>query len=684
MSRDLHAAVDVGGTFIDVLIADRAARTSRIAKVLHRPGRQGEDIMAALVEIATRFGSSLRDIDTLVVGTTVVTNALLEQKLARTALVTTDGFADVIEIARMRRVSSYDIGRKRPPPIVPSQLRFEVAERIAADGTVLVPLADAELPDLVERLRRCDPEAIAICLLFSFVDPTHEQRIRDYLAGKFDVPISISSEVLATFREYERTCTTAVNAASSPVMGRFLDTLARAAGTDAPKISIMGSDAGGMTLAEARRFPARCVLSGPAGGVLGSRQLADRLGLGDVLTLDIGGTSTDVALLRVGHASLTQDRTIAGYSVALPSVEVETVGAGGGSIAYLDRTGLVRVGPQSAGGNPGPACYGLGGTEPTVTDAHVALGRLGTGAMLGGKFSVDRQAALDAIEARVAKPAGLTPMRAAQGILAIATDNISRAVRAISIERGHDPRTMTLMPFGGAGPLHALGVARALQIPRVVVPLYPGVWSAFGILSADLTYSAHRTLMVVVDAQSAEAFKAALDGLTAELVERAASDGLNVDAMAIDRKADFRYRGQSHSLSVPLGGDTLGHLNAATAEFHALHEQRFGHGDADAAVELVNVSVVIREPNPGIVIEPPSEIGDARPTVYRDVWLEGESPVNCPVYQRVDLAVGSVVSGPAVVEQYDSNLVLMAGDRLVVMPGGALMITVNEEESQRV
>jgi N-methylhydantoinase A len=679
MSRDFHAAIDVGGTFIDVLIADRAAAASRISKVLHRPGHQGEDIITSLADLAERFGGSISDVGTLVVGTTVVTNALLEQKLARTALITTEGFADVIEIARMRRPSSYDIGRARPVPVVPRDLRFEVPERIGVDGSVLTPLDESLLPDLVSKLRAAEVEAIAICFLFSFVDPSHEQRVRDYLARELNVPISISSEVLATFREYERISTTAVNAAASPVMARFLDTLERAVEGKGMRLSIMGSDGGCMTLPEARRFPARCMLSGPAGGVLGSQTLASQLGLGDVLTLDIGGTSSDVALLRADQTALTQDRTISGYSVALPSVEVETVGAGGGSIAYIDSTGLVRVGPRSAGGKPGPACYGLGGEEPTVTDAHVALGRLGTGSMLGGKFSISRQAALEAIETRIAKPTGMSTMRAANGILDIAIDNICRAVRSISIERGHDPRAMTLMPFGGAGPMHALEVARVLQIPRVVIPLYPGVWSAFGILSADLTYSAHRTLMLTVDANAAQSLRIALHTLADGLLARAKADGLDPKGMSINRSADFRYRGQSHSLTVSLAGETETDLDVAVAAFHVLHEQRFGHGDTAASIELVNVGVSVRQPNPGIVIDFHSTRGNPAPRSHRDVWFGDQDPVNCPVFERGDLPVGHRIEGPAVVEQYDSNLVLMPGDKVVVAEGGPLIIEINQK-----
>jgi N-methylhydantoinase A len=664
--RRLQAAVDVGGTFIDVVLADAASRELRIAKLLHRRGAQGADILEAIAPMAAEFDADLSEVETIVMGTTVVTNALLEGTVAKTALITTEGFRDVIEIARMTRPSAYDPHRRRATPVVARHLRLEVKERLAHDGEVLTPLDEAMLSRHVETLKQQAVQAVAVSLLFSFVDPSHERRIRDILARELDLPISLSSDLLPVFREYERTTATAINAAAMPLMADFLDGIAALIETSGARAYVMGSAGGCLTFPEARRFPVKCATSGPAGGVIGALQLARRYGVENALTLDVGGTSSDVAMLQGDRLPYTEGRAIGGYPVALSGVEVETVGAGGGSIAFLDRAGLLKVGPKSAGADPGPVCYRRGGTQPTVTDAHLALNRLGARSMLSGDFALDRDAAIHAIETEIAAPLRLTGMAAARGILAVATANIVRAVRTMSVERGYDPRQMTLIAFGGAGPLHAVDVARMLEIPKVLVPIYPGVWSAVGILSSDIQYTVQRTWFRQLADIGADALRAALDELTGDLIDRVRADGIAAEDVRTEQALDLRYRGQSHHLTVDLASATPEGLAAAESSFRREHESRFGHASADRPVELVNLRVTVRLPRGSVESRPKSRAHAAQEEV-RSLWLDESGPGDAPVYRRDGLEPGRSIAGPAIVEQYDSTIVLGHGDRLEVL-----------------
>ncbi len=674
--RTLSAAVDVGGTFVDVVVADPRNGETRIAKVLHRRGEPGADILDAIGTLAQRFGTGIADVDSIVIGTTVVANALLQGWLARTGLITTEGFRDVLEIARMHRTSSYDLHKRRPPVVVPRELRLEVSERLDHHGTVLKPLKDADVTAAVERLRCEGVEAVAVSLLFSFVRPEHERQIAAALAS-LGVPVSLSSDVLPVFREYERTTTTAINAATSTVMRDFLDGLEPLTGRGDARAYIMGSAGGCLTFSEARRFPVKCAVSGPAGGVMAALDLARRQGLETLLTLDVGGTSSDVAMLRGGQVPFTNERAIGGYPIAAPSVEIETVGAGGGSIAFIDRANLIKVGPQSAGSTPGPVCYSRGGVDPTVTDAHVALNRLGVRSMLRGSFALDRDAAIAAIEEKIAVPLGLTWQKAALGILQITTANIVAAVRTMSVERGHDPRVATLVAFGGAGPLHALEVARALEIPRVLVPRYPGVFSACGILSADIQYAAQRTWFRPLAQITQGDFDDVCTTMRRELLARTAKDGLEAEALRVVWAVDLRYHGQSHSLMVPLTDPTLAGLAGARAAFLEQHLQRYGHASQADAVDLVNIHLTVSQVRHPIRQPVHPAAGAPRPLTTRDLWLDPDRTTAVPVYDRADLQPGWTAAGPLIIEQYDSALVLSPGDRFEVLgETEALMITV--------
>jgi N-methylhydantoinase A len=662
-----NAAIDVGGTFIDVVLADELTTEIRVAKVHHRHGSQGADILEALGRMVASFGAGLSELDTVVIGTTVVTNALLEGSLAKTALLTTEGFRDILEIARMTRPFAYDPHRRRPPPIVPRHRRLELRERLAHNGEVIQPLDEASVRHRLAALTEEQVEAVAICLLYSFVDPSHERRVRELIARELSVPISLSSEIMPVFREYERATATAINAATSPLMSEFLDGLTLIGEGSTTRGYIMGSSGGCLTFPEARRFPVKCATSGPAGGVIGARELARRYQIKSALTLDVGGTSSDVAMLRGPSLPYTDGRAIGGYPIALASVEVETVGAGGGSIASIDATGLLKVGPRSAGANPGPVCYRSGGVHPTVTDAHLALNRLGTKSMLGGQFTLDRNAAVHAIEEQIARPLQLSWVRAALGILEVTTANIVRAVRTMSVQRGHDPRRMVLIAFGGAGPLHAIEVARILEIPEVIVPRFPGVWSAFGILTADIQYSLERTWLRPVDGISVDEFKAFVADITCELLLRAQADGIASGDVRVRHAAEMRFQGQSYSLAVDLPDVSAEGLRRAAASFRIEHEQRYGHAPASASVEVVNIRVIVELPRKAEALERNYGADEFCAAGSRSLWLTEQSAVEAPVIQRESLRAGSTIDGPAIVEQYDSTIVLGWGDRLEVL-----------------
>jgi N-methylhydantoinase A len=662
-----HAAIDVGGTFIDVVLIDTRSKDVRISKVLHRRGAQGADIIAAIGRMISSFEANISELETIVMGTTVVTNALLEGRLAKTALLTTEGFRDVLEIARMTRPSSYDPHQRRAAPVVPRYLRLEVHERLAQDGQILEALDEATIIRHVAMLRREAVEAIAICLLFSFVDPSHELQVREILERELRVPISLSSDVHPVFREYERTTATALNAATTPLMSEFLDGVGAVLERGVTRAFVMGSSGGCLTFSEARRYPIKCVTSGPAGGVIGALRLADQCGIEEALTLDVGGTSSDVAMLRNRALPYSDGRAVGGYPIALSSVEVETVGAGGGSVAYLDRAGLLKVGPRSAGADPGPVCYARGGLEPTVTDAHVALNRLGTQSMLSGDFTLDRDAAIGAIEERIARPLNLTWSRAAHGILQVTTANIVRAVRTMSVERGHDPRRMALIAFGGAGPLHAIEVARILEIPKVYVPAYPGVWSAFGILATDIQYSTQRTWFRALD-QIKEVELESIDAEIAKsLMQRVRADGFLEGEAQVERAVDLRFKGQSHSLPTHLPEATRAGLAVAERCFRLEHELRYGHAPSSETIELVNLRLIVRIPRPRTAVQRLIEHSEPRPKGIRSLWIDDAAADEAQVHWRDDLATGSAVTGPAIVEQYDSTIVLGRGDRLEVL-----------------
>lgn len=597
----VRVGVDTGGTFTDFVFATAGAL--QVFKLPSTPDDPSRAITDGLKRVAEETGSRVNAIE-VIHGTTVGTNALLQRKGARTALVTTAGFEDVIEIGRQARPELYNLNAVKPPPLVPGELRFGVKERVAATGEILETLSDIEVSELVEKLRVANCEAIAVSLLFSFVAPEHEQKIARALAP-LGVPLSISHQILPEYREYERTSTVTVNAFLQPLMGRYLNRLSESTGTprssserqstkikaqrSALALRVMQSSGGSISAGAAAHEPVRTILSGPAGGVVGALRAAKIAGFKNIITFDMGGTSTDVALCDRDGMRLTNESIVADVPVAIPMMDIHTVGAGGGSIARVDEGGSLRVGPESAGADPGPACYGRS-LLPTVTDAHMVLGHFPGATLLGGEFNLDAtrsRAALNqlAAEMSVAAKRKVTAFAAADGVLDVVTANMERALRHISVERGHDPRDFTLIPFGGAGGLHAVALARALRIPRVLLPASPGALSAVGVLLADVVKEQSRTVMIEVTADVAKT----LDPMFREMEGQAAAtlrrEGFPEAKQKHERSLAVRYKGQSFELQIAATGGSI------AAAFHRAHRARYGYAQEKNTVEIVSIRV---------------------------------------------------------------------------------------------
>jgi N-methylhydantoinase A len=656
----LRIGVDTGGTFTDfILVRDGALVTLKLPSTPKHPEHA---VLAGVRELLGEEETAFE----LVHGTTVGTNALLERKGARTALVTTEGFEDVVEIGRQNRPGLYQLTASRPTPLVPRALRFGVRERVTASGDVLVPLDRERVRELRTQLAELGVESIAVCYLFSFLEPKHERETADMLA-ELGVPISLSHEILPEFREYERTSTTVINAYVAPLMSRYIARLEEglARPSDAhpsrprPTLRIMQSNGGSISARVAAQQPVRTVLSGPAGGVVGAFAIAHMAGFSQIITFDMGGTSTDVSLVD-GAIRTTHEARIAELPIGIPVLDIHTVGAGGGSLARVDEGGALRVGPESAGADPGPVCYGRG-EEITVTDAHLVLGRLDPDRFLGGAMPLHLARTLEyfrAFRRRFPRPA--SEVEIALGILDVANANMARAIKVISIERGYDPRDFTLVAFGGAGGLHASDLAEMLSIPRVLVPPHPGLLSALGVLLSDVVKDYSQTVMLAQE----EIVPERLEALFARLEERARADlhaeGFAPDRIVMSRLVDVRYAGQAFELSLPFTREVI-------ADFHRAHERRYGYADPARPIELVTLRVRACGITTKPIIRPkarrstPIEPLARRPVCFR----EGDAPVarETPFYWREALAPGATIVGPAVVLEYSATTVVLPGWR---------------------
>jgi N-methylhydantoinase A len=660
-------AVDVGGTFTDLVgVVDGALHMEKVASTPAAPERavtDGLDAVGADVPPET--------VRYFVHGTTVATNAVLEGKFAETALVTTAGFRDVLEIGRQARPDIYDLHGEKPDPVVPRDRRYEVDERLDERGDVLDPLDDAAVTALADRI---EADSVAVALLFAFENPAHERAIGAALADAGVDSVSLSSDVRPEIREYERTLATALNAGLRPVVDEYLGALdadLKAAGVDAP-LRVMGSDGGVLDASVARKRPVETLLSGPAAGVRGATHVAGRLGHEELVTMDMGGTSCDVSLVTEGEPLVSTDVEVGGYPVAVPMVDVHTVGSGGGSIARLDEGGALRVGPASAGADPGPACYGRGGTEPTVTDAHAVLGRLDPSAFVGdvGCATDEARAALEALGDRL----GLDARDAAAGVLRVANADTARALRVVSVERGYDPREFSLVAFGGAGPLHAADIAADVGIPEVLVPRAAGVLSAVGLLVSDVTHEAARSMVRPWSALDADEIAALFRELQREGAERTPA------ALEIEhaRVLDVRYDGQSFDLRVPAPTPMdAAALDTVADRFHDRHHDRYGHAAPGEPLELVGVRVRTR----GLVQPPcldgPAISGDPCDAIRETRPVRFDADRETPVYDRGQLPTGADVDGPAIVEGPDTTAVVRPGDSMTVATDGTLRIEVD-------
>jgi N-methylhydantoinase A len=676
----IKLGIDTGGTFTDFVWLDHGRL--RIHKQLSTPADPSQAIVEGIKEI------DLSPAADVVHGSTVATNALLERRGARTALITTAGFADILAIGRQNRPDLYALVPQKPEPLVPDQYRFELSERVTSAGEVQIPLNQEQLAGLVDSLLAQDIESVAVCFLFSFLWPHHERQVREaLLAGmgeKRSIHISISSDILPQFREYERTSTTVINAYVAPLMDRYLLRLDTRLGRR--HLAIMQSNGGIISARGAAEEAARTVLSGPAGGVVGARYVANLAGFDDLITFDMGGTSTDVALCP-GYLPTTSEGSVAGMPLRLPIIDIHTVGAGGGSLAYLDLGGALHVGPQSAGADPGPACYGRsrdswhfqiqGRTVPyrvTTTDANLILGRLDAVNFLGGSMELDIQNA-EANLQYLARELHLDTLdQAAWHVIQLAHATMERAIRRISIERGFDPRLFTLVAFGGAGPLHACELAGSLQIPRVLVPPVPGVLSALGMLVAAPTKDYSQTVMrqVKEGGELASWLAGQFGHLQDTAVEDMRHEGYDRIELTFEYALDMRYLGQSFELTVPYEPQNL------PERFHAAHEKRFGYRSPDSSMEIVNIRLKVAagtqplqlnqwpiSADPGI----PQSIG------IKEVWFDA-APRPTTLYQRADLAPGQQLPGPAVIFQYDTTTVIPPAWQAQVDSFGNLLVTI--------
>jgi N-methylhydantoinase A/oxoprolinase/acetone carboxylase beta subunit len=677
----MQVGVDIGGTFTDIVALGDDGRLA-LTKVPTTPKDLLQGIGQALHRVLEMASAPPSAVGRFIHGTTVATNAVLERKGAVTAVLATAGFEDVLELGRQKRSRMYDLymDPETPAFLAPRRRRVGIRERLDARGRVLVPLDEAQVRAEVGRLRDEGVQALAVCYLFSFVDPAHEVRTREICREVAPgISVSLSSEVDPTFREYERLCVTAFDAYLGPVVQRYLAGLAemlRGLGVSAVP-QIMRSRGGIVSAAVAARQPVTLFLSGPAGGVIGARAAAARSGVRDFVSLDMGGTSNDVAVVHGGEPLIVGEGRIGDFPVRTPMVDVNTIGAGGGSIAWLDRAGGLRVGPVSAGAEPGPACYARGGEQATVTDASLVLGYLNPSGFAGGRLPLDVGAARRAIES-LATRLGLEPVAAAAGIHRVVNARMADQIRLMTIKRGHDPRTFALVVLGGAGPVHGAALAEELGMPEVIVPEAPGVLAAFGLLSAAIEHHHARTLPGLVDRIDLDAVNACLRALDAAGRERMREEGVPEAAVQARFSADVRYVGQSYELEVPIPMPiAAAALDAVRAAFHAVHERVYGYGRPGQPIEFVNFRAVHRHPLAPPPVRPPAAAAGALTDAAvgaRRAWFAPSGFVSTPIFDRARLPVGERVIGPAIVEQPDTTTVIPPGSAALVEASGNLRI----------
>jgi N-methylhydantoinase A len=661
--------VDSGGTFTDVCLFDDATGRIEVWKVSSTPDDPSCGIAQGVEEGVLRVDAAAAAIGYFGHGTTVATNALIQHRGVPTGLITGDGFRDLLEIGRQKRPDLYDLQVDKPPVLVPRDRRWEVPERVHHDGTVETELDEDAVRHAARQLRLSGVQAIAICFLYGFVRPQHEALAARMVAEEFpDAFVCTSHEVAPEFREYERMSSTVVNAYLGPVMRSYIsrlgDRLRELGVTATPHLT--QSNGGVIGFEAAARLPVRTVLSGPSTGVVAAQEVGRMAGFPDLITFDMGGTSTDVALLLNGQCRLASEAVVHGYPIKAPMLDIHTVGAGGGSIAYVDSGGLLKVGPRSAGADPGPVCYGRGNSEPTVTDANMVLQTLNPTHLLGGRMAVRQDLARQAIGG-LAERLGLGILETAQGIISVVTANMARAIRVISVQRGHDPRDYTLVAFGGAGPLHAARLARELEISRILVPRAPGILCAMGLLLTDLRADFATTRLHTLSPQVLPRITAAFAELGRQADGWFAAEGIAPKARRVSRTVDMRYAGQNYELSVPVpeGPIDAASLDALAEGFAAAHNRMYGFTAEEEPVQLVTFRIEATGLVHKAQFQPQPDGGpDASGAIVgsRDVWLpEAGGFVSCTVYDRERLRCGNCIAGPAILEQMDATTLVLPG-----------------------
>jgi N-methylhydantoinase A len=677
--KSIRIGIDIGGTFTDFLIYQPEDGKIESFKLLSTPNDPAKAVLEGMEQIKDHFRIE-GEYHQIIHGSTVATNALLERKGASTAFITTKGFRDILQIGRQNRPELYDFFSDPPSPLVPHSLRFEVKERIDKNGEVLQALEQMDIRELIDEIQTKSVESVAICLLFSFTNPNHEKYIANQLKlkGYF---VSLSSEILPEYREYERASTTTVNAYVTPILNKYLEELKTNLG-ETQKLQIMQSNGGIIQVEKAQLEGVRCILSGPAGGVVGASSVGTLALINQqkyqqektlqLITFDMGGTSTDVSLID-GTPHLTNEAEISGCPIRVPILDIHTIGAGGGSIAYVDLGGALRVGPQSAGADPGPACYGKG-DSPTVTDANLVLGRLSPEHFLGGKMVLDYHRARLAIQ-KIGDQIGLNPEETALGIIRVANAHMERALRVISVERGHDPRGFILLSFGGAGGLHAADLAHKLAIPQVLIPPYASTLSAFGMLTANVVKDYSLTVMLPGNTPIDEIQKR-FEPLISQGKTELDDEGIKDEDIHIFLSLDMRYQGQSYELEIPFEADIKN-------IFHKTHITTYGYNRPNALIEIVNlrVNVTGSVPSPQLF---PKEIGSSDPTTAlidtrTSIFTDGE--MSLPIYQGEKLTHGNQIKGPALIIRSDTTILIPPNDLATVDPYENLLIhTLTEKE----
>ena len=678
--------VDVGGTFTDFHAMNISDGRVFLHKTPSTPNDPSLAIMTGLDALLEKSGIDVGEIVRLAHGTTVATNALIQRRGARVAVITTEGFKDLLEIGRQIRPKMYDLKADNPLPLSERHMRFEIAERVGSKGEVIKPLSTNAISDIIQRVKASNAEACAVCLLFSFLMPEHEKKIREELSMNIpNLQISLSAEVQPEFREYERFSTTLLNAYLQPVIGEYMRKLGKKFKEKAPnaRLGINQSSGGLMSVERAEAMPIRTALSGPAAGTVGAIYQAKLGERANIITLDMGGTSADVALIQDYESGIGYDRVVADFPVRLPMIDIHTVGAGGGSVAWFDKDNLMKVGPLSAGAEPGPACYSRGGKQATVSDANLILGRL-PDKLIGGAMSLDIAKAETAI-LPIAERLEFSIERTAHGIIGIVVSNMVRAIRAVSIERGHDPRDFSLMAFGGAGALHAADVAKELDMSEIIVPPSPGILCAQGLVVSDLKEDFVVTRRVPYNRNTIQNIQKDLKGLVSRAEQWFQEEGIMGEDRTTRISFDMRYVRQNFELTIPwieLSGppilDYSSSLEVLTERFYEQHEKTYGHFTEKDPIEIVNIRLMALGRS-STEINPISEEqinNSPHPISERFVWFEPNKPSKTPIYSRSKLRFGHALVGPAIIEQLDAVTVIFPGDTVKVDSSGNLIIKV--------